>query len=190
MFPDFLTEPVDEVAQKLLGCFLERTIDGKKVLVRIVETEAYDQNDEASHTFRGKTPRNDVMFGQSGHLYVYFTYGMHYCCNVVAGASGYGAGALIRAVEPVEGLEVIQKLRKNKMPIKNLTNGPGKLCQGLAIDKKFNGHDLREGPLKLIAGKLQKGEKIIQTTRIGISRAQSRLRRFYIEGNPYVSKTT
>ncbi|MDD3693833.1 MAG: DNA-3-methyladenine glycosylase [Candidatus Pacebacteria bacterium] len=190
MFPTFLNESADSVAKKLLGCFFERTINNKKILVRIVETEAYDQDDEASHTYRGKTQRNATMFGESGHLYVYFTYGMHYCCNVVASSSGYGAGVLIRAVEPVEGIEIIQKLRKNKMPIKNLTNGPGKLCQGLGIDKKFNGHDLREDPLKLITGKLQKSEKIIQTTRIGVSQAQNRKRRFYIKGNLYISKNS
>ena len=103
-FPDFLESSADEVAKKLLGCELERQLDGGTIRVRIVETEAYDQDDEASHAFGGKRKRNATMFGPAGNLYVYFTYGMHYCCNIVAGHEGYGAGALIRAVEPVAGV--------------------------------------------------------------------------------------
>ena len=85
MFPDFLDNDANSVAWKLLGCELTRDIHGKTIRVRIVETESYDQTDAASHSFKGKTPRTEVMFGRSGHLYVYFTYGMHYCCNIVCG---------------------------------------------------------------------------------------------------------
>lgn len=186
MFPDFLTEPVDMVAEKLLGCFLERTLDGKKILVRIVETEAYDQEDAASHSFRGRTARNDVMFKEGGHLYVYFTYGMHYCANVVTGEAGYGSGVLIRAVEPIEGVDVIEERRGQKGVA--VTNGPGKICQALNIDRTLGGHNLRQKPLQLLQGELLPGEAVVKTTRIGITKETDRVRRYYIAGNPYVSK--
>ncbi len=186
MFPEFLTRPVDTVAKKLLGCFLERTIDEQKIMVRIVETEAYDQDDPASHAYGGQTNRNQVMFGESGHLYVYFTYGMHYCCNVVTGRPGYGSGVLIRAVEPVEATEVLEQRRG--ITGVNTTNGPAKLCQALMIDRKLSGHDLRESPLRLLYGSLLPEETITQTTRIGISKAADKLRRYYITGNRYLSK--
>lgn len=186
MFPSFLNEPVDIVAEKLLGCFLERTIDGERVLVRIVETEAYDQEDAASHSFRGPTSRNEVMFKEGGHLYVYFTYGMHYCANVVTGQSGYGSGVLIRAVKPIEGVEIIEQRRGQRGV--TATNGPGKICQALGIDLTLGGHDLRQEPLRLLQGELQLGEDVVKTTRIGITKEAERIRRFYIAGNPYVSK--
>jgi len=186
MFPNFLTEEVEVVAQKLLGCFLEAIVEKHKVIVRIVETEAYDQDDPASHAFLGKTARNNVMFGKNGHLYVYFTYGMHYCCNITTGRVGYGSGVLIRSVEPVAGKELLEERRG--IVGKNATNGPAKLCKALGIDQKLNGHDLRKSSLKLIEGSLLPGEKIRQTTRIGISKATDRMRRYYIDGNLYVSK--
>lgn len=186
-FPDFLEEKAEIVAKKLLGCYLERTINKKKILVRIVETEAYDEQDEASHAYLGKTKRNEVMFGESGRLYVYFTYGMHYCCNIVCGKKGYGAGALIRAVEPVSRIEILEKNRKG-IKGKNLTNGPAKITQALQIDFTFRGHNLRKSPLRLINGKLNKNEKVVSTTRIGISKAKDKLRRFYIQDNIFVSK--
>lgn len=180
MFPTFLTEPVDLVAPKLLGCLLERTLDDRKITFRIVETEAYDQTDEASHTFRGKTTRNAVMFGECGFLYVYFIYGMHYCCNVVTGENGFGSAVLIRAVEP----EGNGAAGMNLLP----TNGPARLCRSLGIDRAFNGHDLRREPLRLIQGALRPEESITRTTRIGISRAAEKLRRYYIAENRHVSK--
>src|SRR5579872_4700101 len=101
----FLSALSYEVAPNLLGCVLEREINGKRLSGTIVEVEAYDQNDLASHSYRGKTERTKVMFGEPGHLYVYFTYGMHYCCNVVVGPIDHGAAVLIRALEPIEGKE-------------------------------------------------------------------------------------
>lgn len=185
-FPDFLTEPVEFVAERLLGCCLERTIDGVPVRVRIVETEAYDQDDEASHAFIGETARNGVMFGEPGHLYVYFTYGLHYCGNVVTGKPGHGSGVLIRGAEPLAGTELIEARRG--MTGYNVTNGPAKLCQALGIDGELNGHDLRQEPVRLLAGGLEPGETVTRATRIGISKAVERERRFYITGNRYVSK--
>lgn len=186
MFPDFLEEPVDSVAHKLLGCELEREINGALVRVRIVETESYDHDDEASHAYNGQTPRNSTMFGPAGHLYVYFTYGMHYCANVVTGNEGVGSAVLIRAVEPVVGAEIVEQNRG--VTGVNATNGPAKLCQALEIDFDLKGHDLRQKPLRLINGGLHKDEKIITSPRIGISKARDIHRRFYIEGNKYVSR--
>jgi len=186
IFPDFLYKPVDEVAQLLLGCEFERYIDGTTVRVRIVETESYDQYDEASHAYGGEKKRNATMFKEAGHLYVYFTYGMHYCCNVVTGERGYGSGVLIRAVEPVVGSKILEKHR-GVIGV-NITNGPAKLCQALGIDASMNGHDLHKAPLKLLAGSLLRGETSGTSPRIGISKSQDKQRRHYIVDNPYVTR--
>lgn len=185
-FPDFLNKPVDVVAQKLLGCEFEREIDEQTVRVRIVETESYDQDDEASHAFGGERSRNATMFKESGHLYVYFIYGMHYCCNVVTGLVGYGSGVLIRAVEPVAGIALLEQ-RRGVTGV-NVTNGPAKTCLALGIDLRMNGHDLRQLPMQLHVGSLRQGETIIASPRIGITKARDAHRRFYIAGNPYVSR--
>jgi DNA-3-methyladenine glycosylase len=187
VFPDFLDEPVDDVAKQLLGCILERQFDdGQQVRVRIVETESYDQYDEASHSYNGQTTRNSTMFGPSGYLYVYFTYGMHYCSNVVTGPAGQGAAVLIRAVEPVEGRGLLEHRRD--ITGVNATNGPAKLCQALDINLTFKGHDLRARPLKLITATLWPGETIATSPRIGISKAKNIHRRYYIAGNAYLSR--
>jgi DNA-3-methyladenine glycosylase len=184
---DFLNDSAVTVAPRLLGCILERTIGSQVLQARIVETEAYDQTDVASHSYKGRTPRTAVMFGGWGYLYVYFTYGMHYCCNIVVGPAGHGAAVLIRAVEPLSGETDMAGRRGDRSGIE-LTNGPAKLCQALAIDQKLNGHDLREAPLHLIESIPVPAAKITKTTRIGISRGQDVPWRFYITGNPYVSK--
>jgi len=186
VLPDFLDNPVESVAERLLGCHLERMIDGRRVLVRIVETEAYDEGDEASHTFRGRTPRNEVMFGEAGFLYVYFTYGMHYCCNVVTGHEGHGSAVLFRAAEPVEGTDLIEARRG--VTGLNATNGPAKLCQALGIDLDLNAHDLQKPPLRLLEGGLEPGETVSKSTRIGLTKAVELNRRYYITGNPWVSR--
>jgi DNA-3-methyladenine glycosylase len=183
---DFLNASSYEAAPRLLGCILERHIDEQTIRVKIVETEAYDQTDVASHSYRGETERTRVMFGEYGHLYVYFTYGMHYCANIVTGPKGHGAGVLIRAVEPIDGLNFIENRRgKNGVTV---TNGPAKLCQALGIDKSMNGHDLRSGALQLIEQSALPDNMIVQTTRIGISQGKDVPWRFYITDNPYVSK--
>jgi len=184
---DFLQGSALEVAPRLLGCILERELDGQIVRVRIVETEAYDQTDVASHSYKGRTPRTDVMFGPAGHLYVYFTYGMHYCCNITVGEEGYGAAVLIRAVEPLDGEEVLSTHRGNRAGV-DLTNGPAKLCQALAIDKALNGHDLQRSPLRLFPQTSLVKEAITQTTRIGISQGKDLPWRFFETNNPYISK--
>lgn len=178
--------PAELAAKRLLGSELVSEIDGQKVVVKIVETEGYDQKDEASHTFRGLTQRNSAMFLGAGHLYVYFTYGMHHCCNVVCGPEGYGSGVLIRAVEPLEGIEAIEARRG--MTGVNVTNGPGKICAALDIDRRYSGHDLAEPPVQLIKKPALPDSAVTTGKRIGISKAVHELRRFYVTNNPYVSK--
>lgn len=198
MFPDFLENPSDVAAPLLLGCTLTRTItlngEKHKLVARIVETEAYDQDDPASHAFGGLSERNAAMFGPAGHLYVYVSYGMHHCCNVVCGPEGFGSGCLVRAVEPLEGVEVMRELREaghvRKHPLKprDLTNGPGKVCAALGIDKELYGHDLTVEPLLLDFAPLLPGETIGSSPRVGISKNIDAPKRFFIEGNAFVSR--
>ncbi len=206
MFPDFLENPSDVAAPLLLGCTLTRTItlngEKHKLVARIVETEAYDQDDPASHAFGGPSDRNAAMFGPAGHLYVYVSYGMHHCCNVVCGPEGFGSGCLVRAVEPLEGVEVMRELRgagragkaqagrvrKHPLKLRDLTNGPGKVCAALGIDKTLYGHDLTAEPLVLDFAPLLPGETIGRSPRVGISKNADAPKRFFIEGNEFVSR--
>jgi len=214
MFPDFLENPSDVAAPLLLGCTLTRiiTLNGEKhkLVARIVETEAYDQDDPASHAFGGPSERNAAMFGPAGHLYVYVSYGMHHCCNVVCGPEGFGSGCLVRAVEPLEGVEVMRELReagragkahtgragkeqaerarKHPLKLRDLTNGPGKVCAALGIDKELYGHDLTVEPLVLDFAPLLPGETIGSSPRVGISKNIDAPKRFFIEGNEFVSR--
>ena len=183
---DWLKVSAEEAARRLLGCQLISEIDGRFVRVKFVEVEAYDELDEASHTFRGRTKRNDAMFKAAGHLYVYFTYGMHYCCNVVCGDEGFGSGVLVRAVEPIEGVEVMEE-RRGRAGLE-LSNGPGKACQALGIDTSWSGHDLSRAPIRLMKQPQLSDDQIVSGVRIGISKAVHELRRYYIADNPYVSK--
>ena len=206
MFPDFLENPSDVAAPLLLGCTLTRTImlngEKHKLVARIVETEAYDQDDPASHAFGGPSDRNAAMFGPAGHLYVYVSYGMHHCCNVVCGPEGFGSGCLVRAVEPLEGVEVMRELReagragkaqagrvrKHPLKLRDLTNGPGKVCAALGIDKELYGHDLKVEPLVLDFAPLLPGETIGRSPRVGISKNIDAPKRFFIEENEFVSR--
>ena len=214
MFPDFLENPSDVAAPLLLGCTLTRTItlngEKHKLVARIVETEAYDQDDPASHAFGGPSDRNAAMFGPAGHLYVYVSYGMHHCCNVVCGPEGFGSGCLVRAVEPLEGVEVMRELReagragkahtgragkeqaerarKHPLKLRDLTNGPGKVCAALGIDKALYGHDLTVEPLVLDFTPLLPGETIGCSPRVGISKNADAPKRYFIEGNAFVSR--
>jgi len=206
MFPDFLENPSDVAAPLLLGCTLTRTItlngEKHKLVARIVETEAYDQDDPASHAFGGPSERNAAMFGPAGHLYVYVSYGMHHCCNVVCGPEGFGSGCLVRAVEPLEGVGVMRELReagrsgkahtgrarKHPLKLRDLTNGPGKVCAALGIDKELYGHELTVEPLVLEFAPLLPGETIGCSPRVGISKNADAPKRFFIEGNAFVSR--
>ncbi len=154
----------------------------------IVETEAYHQNDPASHSFRGLTPRTAPMFEAGGRLYVYFSYGMHYAINIVVGQKGTGEGVLIRAAEPIDGLEIM-KANRGLVDTKNLTNGPGKLAKALGIfDTSLSGKLLNKSSILLKPGRPVNQSNISVGPRIGISRAIDIQARFYIRGNPFVSK--
>ena len=177
---------VESAAKRLLGCELVRASEDGPARVRIVETEAYHQSDAASHSYAGETDRTSVMFGPAGRLYVYFTYGMHYCCNVVTGPIGEGSAVLIRAVEPI--VNEASLLARRPKPGVELTNGPAKLCQALAIDRSLNGHDLTAAPLRLELRQPIPTNTIVQTTRIGIRKAVDQPWRFYIRDNDYVSR--
>lgn len=178
---DFLaTNDVVAAAQQLLGCTLQRELNGTVLSGRIIEVEAYNQEDPASHAYNGPLGRAATMFGSAGHLYVYFTYGMHYCCNVVVGKEGYGAGVLIRALQPLEGEAVMIENRGGKHGVQ-LLNGPAKICQALQIDRSFDGHDLRTPPIQLLPGEPIPSEQIIATPRIGISKAKEVPWRFLVK---------
>lgn len=156
-----------EAAYRLIGCDLIRIYDNTLLVGKIVETEAYDQSDKFSHSYKGITNRNSVMFGEAGKAYIYFTYGMHYCMNIVVGMQGIGSAVLIRAIEPIEGIKLMQKNR-NTLNKLNLTNGPAKLTQAFAIDKSLNGHDLNDKPLMIKLNKTVSNRKIQWSHRIGL----------------------
>lgn len=181
-----LSDSAVQVAPRLLGCMLVRQIGNIQLTGRIVETEAYEEFDEASHSNRGKTARNQVMFGAPGHLYVYFTYGMHFCCNVVTGPVGNGSAVLIRAIEPVHNIEQMS-LHRSGVIGTGISNGPAKLCQALAVNAELNDHDLRQSPFRLVPKPPLPAQLITTATRIGIRKAVQQPWRFYITGNPYVS---
>ncbi len=181
----FFSQKVEELANALLGCELvHETLEGVTSGI-IVETESYHETDEASHSYRGKTKRTQVMFGPAGHAYIYFTYGMHYCFNIVAEKDGVGAGVLIRALEPTKGIELMKK-RRNQENIHNLCNGPAKLVQAMGITKADYGKPLYEGNLYVISPKI-KGFKVAFGPRVGISKAQDKPWRFWIENNLFIS---
>ena len=182
-----------KVAQDLLGKFLVRKIGDKIIAGKIVETEGYvGPSDLASHASRGKTTRTAPMFGPPGHAYIYLVYGLNYCFNIVTEKENYPAAVLIRAIEPTAGINLIKEYRKTQKSIFNLTNGPGKLCQALKIDKTLNNLDLTDRTLWLEDRGLKiKPSEIIATKRIGVDYAgkyKNKPWRFYLKGNPFVSK--
>lgn len=182
----FEDKTVEELANYLLGCELvHKTPEGTTAGI-IVETESYHETDEASHSHKYRSKRNEIMFGPPGYAYVYFTYGMHWCFNVVAEEEGVGAGVLIRALEPTQGIELMIN-RRNKPNVHELCNGPAKLTQALSIDKEDYGKPLYEGELYITESKL-KDFRIAFGPRIGISKAQEKPWRFWIEDNPFVSR--
>jgi DNA-3-methyladenine glycosylase len=159
-----------------------------RIKAKIVETEAYHQEDQASHSFHGNTPRTWPMFEAGGRLYIYFTYGVHYCLNIAVGKKGVGEAVLIRAVEPLDGVEIMQQNRGIR-DIKKLANGPGKLAQALGIkDTKLSGKILNKSSIYLETGLAVEPKDIIAAPRIGITRAIDLPWRFYIKDNPFVSK--
>lgn len=178
--PD-LSGPVLDVAPRLLGAVLRHGA----VAVRLTEVEAYDgANDPGSHAFRGRTRRNAVMFGPPGHLYCYFTYGMHVCCNVVCGAEGDPSAVLLRAGEVIEGLDVARERRPGSSD-RDLARGPARLCNALGIELGDDGTDLTAGPITLRSG--TPPADVSTGPRVGLRGAPDRPWRFWITGDPTVS---
>jgi DNA-3-methyladenine glycosylase len=173
--------PVLEVAADLIGC--ELLVDG--VGGRVVECEAYARGEPASHSFAGPTPRNASMFGPAGRIYVYRSYGIHWMLNIVCGAQqGAGEAVLIRALEPTAGLEAMRE-RRGREALLDLCRGPGRLGQALAIGPGLDGEAIGAGRVRLRLGDAP--GPVVQTPRIGISRAVELPWRFALEGSPYVS---
>lgn len=187
-----LSGPVLEVAPRLLGMILRSTTSEGTVAVRLTEIEAYDgPNDPGSHAYRGQTPRNAVMFGPAGFLYVYFTYGMHFCMNVVAGPEGQPSAVLLRAGEVIEGIELARVRRaatKRSTVDRDLARGPARLCVALGIGREGNGADLlaKTSPIELLNGP---GFDGVPATgpRVGLRDAADRPWRFWIPDDPTVS---
>jgi DNA-3-methyladenine glycosylase len=176
------------VARDLLGRLLVRRLPEAVLIGRIVEAEAYQEDDPASHSYRGRTRRTEVMFGPPGHLYVYFTYGMHHCMNVVTGLEGEGSAVLLRAVEPLEGLEVMAARRGMTEP-RLLCAGPGRLTQALAIASGHNGIDLVAGDQMLImAGRRLPDRRVAIGPRVGVSVGLDRMWRFVDRDSAYLSR--
>lgn len=169
------------VAPLLLGKLLVSTIGGIEVAGRIVEVEAYREDDPASHSFRGLTPRTATMFGPAGHLYVYLSYGVHRCANIVTGSEGSGAAVLLRSVEPLAGLAAVRRRRSGR-PDRELANGPGKLCQALSIALSHDGADVcsSASPVALYDDGTPPPEKPVRGPRIGITKGLDRPWRFRV----------
>ncbi len=192
---DFFSLPTKKLARALLGTYLVHDSPEGRTAGRIVETEAYlFKRDPASHAFRGKTKRNAAMFGPPGHAYVYFIYGMYYCLNVVAENVGRGEAVLIRAAEPVHGVELMKR-RRGSNSLFNLCSGPGKLTKAFGITVKHDGISFQHGPLYFLdhsaydeTNRRSRKAKIMATPRIGISVAKNLLLRYVIADNDFVSR--
>ena len=185
----FYARPALDVARDLLGRDLVRTLeDGSRLVARIVETEGYQQDDPASHSFRGLTPRTEVMFGPPGRVYVYFTYGMHFCMNVVTGQAGEGSAVLLRAARPLKGLGTMRGLRGIESE-RLLCAGPGRLCQALAVGRELNGADLLRGSqITITRGEPVDDQQVVTGPRVGIRSAMGKPWRFFVAGSPYISR--
>jgi DNA-3-methyladenine glycosylase len=186
----FYEQPTIEVARQLLGKYLIRKHPDGTTVGRIVETEAYiGPQDKACHASRGRTPRTEIMFGRAGHAYVYMIYGFYYMLNIVTEAADFPAAVLIRAVEPLEGLPLMQSRRQTER-LRSLASGPGKLCRAFAIDRTLNGNDVC-GKVLYLDDHGEPAPKVMTTPRIGVDYAgkwKDKPWRFLIKGNEFVSK--
>ena len=179
--------PIDTraLAEALLGCVVVRKNDDGITAGRIVETEAYLCGDPACHAYGGKSRRNAALFGPPHRAYVYLIYGTSYCFNLSSERAGEGAGVLVRALEPLEGFEIMRK-RRGTAVARDLCRGPGRLCAALAIDRSLDGVDLFAHPHLWLAGGVSPA-RVRRSRRIGVTRAAERRLRFYAAGSPYVS---
>ncbi len=187
---DFYRRNVVSVARDLLGMVLVSTVDGELATGVIVETEAYlGRDDPASHAsvLKGRTKRNQAMFGPAGQSYVYRSYGIHWCLNVVTGNEGQPQAVLLRALDPLEGLEAMQRRRRRSDA---LTTGPGRLCQALGVTDALYSHDLRKPPLRLCEGWRLPNACVAVSGRVGVSVAAEWPLRYFVVGNPCVSRGT
>jgi len=190
----FYTRNLLTVARELPGKILVKKYGKTFLAGKIVEVEAYDgMIDEAAHTFTGKTKRNEIMFNDGGYFYVYFTYGAHFCCNIVTGKKDHGTAVLIRAVEPLAGIKKMSLNRYNKITLTekeklNLTSGPGKVCEAFGITKEHYGLDLTGDKIFLLDRPKLKKSDIVVSKRVGIKKSVDLPWRFYIKDNPYVSR--
>jgi DNA-3-methyladenine glycosylase len=187
---EFYLRETEQVARDLLGTVLEcRTPDGVTA-GRVVETEAYiGEHDLACHAAAGRTARTAPLYGAPGIAYVYFIYGMYWCVNAVTRREGEPSAVLIRALEPLRGIELMRARRPKAKRDVDLTNGPGKLCQALGIDGGFNEKSLSSGDLRILSGETVPADRIVITPRIGITKCDSWPLRYFIADNAYVSKT-
>jgi DNA-3-methyladenine glycosylase len=178
------------VAPRLLGAVLVSTVSDVTVSIRITEVEAYDgSNDAASHAYRGQTRRNEVMFGPAGFLYCYFTYGMHWCANIVCGVAGQATAVLLRAGEVIEGSEVARARRGGSGRDRDLARGPARLASCLGISGLHNGRDLCDPDSDVRLASLARHRRVIRTgPRVGISAATDRQWRFWLDGDVTVSQ--
>lgn len=194
LHPGFYLQDTVTVARELLGCMLHRHVEGEHLAGRIVETEAYlGANDPASHARRGlRSARNESMYLEGGHAYVYFTYGMHFCLNVVAQESDIAEAVLVRAIEPVQGIERMRRNRPKARRDEELTSGPGRLCMALEIDRTLDGEWLGGDALYITArDRPVDEEQIAISPRIGIDGTGDAVwwpLRFYLRDNRFVSK--
>jgi DNA-3-methyladenine glycosylase len=187
----FYARDARELAPLLLNKLLVRRVDGTRLAARIVEVEAYlGSEDAGSHAFRGETPRTAVMFGPPGHLYVYFTYGMHWCANVVAAKDGDAAAVLVRAAAPVAGLATMRERRPKARSDRELCAGPARLCQAFGITGDDNGADLTRGLLRIVDDGTPPPARPGVSTRIGLSpgRGDDHPWRFTVPGDPNLSR--
>jgi DNA-3-methyladenine glycosylase len=182
----FYDRDTNEVARELLGCMFVRTSEVATVAGIIVETEAYLCNDPASHSYGGLRQRNAVMFGPSGHIYIYLSYGINWCANTVTRSRGTGEAVLIRALEPICGLEEMAQRRGLVTP-RLLSAGPGRVCQALGLTGEQNGLPIFEGDL-YIAGPSPAARPIVEATRIGLTKAVDKPWRYYYSDSKCVSR--
>jgi DNA-3-methyladenine glycosylase len=185
----FFRRPTEVVAAELIGKVVVSTVAGLVTAGRIVETEAYlGYDDPASHGYRHRrNARNAALFGPPGIWYVYLSYGMHWCANLVCQRAGLASAVLLRALEPLDGLDVMRE-RRGELPDKQLCSGPGRLCQALGITRDLDGSTMAGGPVMVLRGDPVTAASISATPRIGITKAADWPLRFHLAGSPWTSR--